>query len=156
MPEPVKDIYELLRDNWDDSQVPALSSPPEFSTGKWGSEHTFPAVVVHSQDEGVLNGGETGYTAFGSDGVGMQIRQGTVMVECVAGRRSDVSENPKKVRQQMQSHIFSLLFDFSAWPDGYRNLSPGDARDMEITSDEEDPEPIYSKQIDCSYLYDTS
>lgn len=154
MPEPVKDIYVLLRDNWDDNQVPALSSPPEFSTGKWGSEHSFPAVVVHSEDEGVLNGGETGYTAFDSSGSGMQIRDGSVKVEAVAGRRSDVAENPKKVRAQMKAHIVSLLMDFQNWPDGYRNLSPGSTTDMEVTSDEEDPTPIYSKQVSVNYLYD--
>lgn len=150
--EPVKDVTDLIASTW--GGVSSLSSDPEFSTGKWSREHKMPAVVVHAQEETPLDGGNTGYTGMSGDtGSGMQVRQGTVLVEAVAGRRGDVSENPKKVRSQMANHIMDLLIDDTSWPEGYRSIAPRNTRDMEATTDEEGTDVIYLREIRVRYLY---
>jgi len=164
---PTTAIYDLIRNEFDKTKVTlhgtTLGERPEIHTGRHSRSQLTPAIAIHSQDEGVVDGGTTGATAFKGDGSGggvMQIRSGTLTVNIVAGTREDTEGlgangadlNPKALRGALDDHIQTILIEnYSMPPDPLRTVSPGDTRDIERTSDEEDVRPEYIRQLPAAY-----
>jgi len=164
---PTTAIYDLIRTQFDRTQVTlhgtTLGDRPEIHTGRHSRSQLTPAIAIHSQDGGPVDGGTTGATAFNGDGSGggvMQVRSGTLTVNLVAGTREDTASlgangmdlNPKALRGALDDHIQAILLDnYATPPDPLRTVSPGSATDIERTSDEEDVDPEYIRQLRANY-----
>lgn len=83
-------VRDLLRTNWDNTGLPASLDSDDIHTGWYDDGKGYPQVTVTTNEEGVVNGGESGVTGLKGDGSGfIQHRNGTVLVDCWAGSRAD-------------------------------------------------------------------
>ncbi|WP_248908153.1 hypothetical protein [Halocatena marina] len=159
--DPTKKIWQLIEDNWDNSQT-SLASEPEFQTGWYSRDQKLPAITVTGKNEGVLRGGETGFTATHSiTGKAMQRWSGFVLVDAVAGTHSDCEGigvggddlNPKLVRQELKQHAQQIIIDTQRTSD-FRATAPDGGRDVEDTSDQADVKPVFRHQFQARFIYD--
>jgi len=118
MPVTIKDIKlqvrDLLRNNWDNTSMVENVASEDIHTGWWDADKAFPQVTVTSDEEGPLNGGETGVTALKGDGTGyIQHRNGTVLVDVWAGSREDYgSAGEEQVQlQEMMDEVERIVFN---------------------------------------------
>lgn len=150
-PDPVKVLYGFLRANWNNNWS-SLANPPRFSTGDWSSDDPHPSVIVHARNESPYDGGDTGINGVNASGLPVQIMEGTVLVDCVAGTRSEcngvgvngTAVNPKTVRSEMEDQVVYWLLNHC--PAEFRSLTPGAGDDIEASADEEDTEVSFSHQ----------
>lgn len=107
MPVTIKDIKllvrDLLRQEWDNTNMVTNLANDDIHVGWWDADKAFPQVTVTSDEESPLDGGETGVTGIKGDGSGyVQIRNGTVLVDCWAGSQADY-DNVGEEQVQLQA-----------------------------------------------------
>lgn len=144
MPTTVKDIKllvrDLLRDNWDNSSsVEALNSS-DIHTGWWDASKDFPQVTITADEEGPLNGGETGVTGIKGNGDGyVQHRNGSVLVDCWAGSQEDyTSRGEERVQlQAMMDNVETIVFNNLQSLDGIDSVAITNR--TKLTDDDADP-----------------
>jgi len=144
MPATITDIKvlvrDLLRSEWDNTDMVSPLSDSDIHTGWWDADKDFPQVTVTSDEEGPLQGGDTGVTALKGDGSGyVQHRNGTVLVDCWAGSREDyTSAGEEQVQlQAMMDEVDTIVFN------NLLNLQDVDSVTVtnrnKLTDDEADP-----------------
>jgi hypothetical protein len=83
-------VRDLLRDNWDNSQLPVALDESDIHTGWFDDGKGYPQVSISNEEGGPKGGGETGYVGIdGSGEGGTQLRSGYVLVTAWAGSRAD-------------------------------------------------------------------
>lgn len=117
MPVTIDDIKllvrDLLREKWDNTNMVKSLETDDIHTGWYDDGKDFPQVSVTSDEEGPLNGGDTGVTAIKGDGSGyVQHRNGTVLVDCWAGSRADYDNRGEEQLQlkEMMNEIEGIIF----------------------------------------------
>lgn len=107
-------VRDLIRNNWDNTNLPTSVENDDIHTGWWDDDKAFPQVTVTSDEEGPLNGGDTGVTALKGAGNGyVQHRNGTVLVDCWAGSRADYDNyGEEQVQlQEMMDEVERIVFN---------------------------------------------
>lgn len=100
MQDPKLTLKLLLADKWVAANTSDVT--PTIHTGWYDQKASHPQVTVTNADEGVLAGGDTGYSGIKADGSGpTKLMRGTVDVNCWSTRDA-ASINPKQ-----------LVFEFS-------------------------------------------
>lgn len=94
MPQYITDTALLVRDtlraNWDNTGLAVTLSDSDIHTGWYDDSKGYPQISVTRSDEGVVGGGEAGFTGIRGDGSGVtQLRSGVVLVDVWAGSRDD-------------------------------------------------------------------
>lgn len=147
MNDPKLRIKDLIRDQWDSTEV-SYSGSIDKHTGWYGENSVGPQVTVTNPDEVVLGGGATQISGNGPDGIS-QVRQGTVLVNFWSGTRDDTGINPKKLSHEMKEHGKDIIND-NEIPE-YRSLAPGQIRGVP-----ENDHPrgfIYRYEIETYFTY---
>lgn len=161
VPDPTVLLKNLVRDNWDVA-LTSLAAEPEFQTGWYSRSQRLPAITFTNKDEGVLRGGETGFTAIHSQtGKAMQRWDGYVLIDGVAGTRSDCEGigtngedlNPKLVRHELVDQAKQILLDTQQTTD-LESVAPDGGRDIVDRSDDADVHPVFRHQFRGRYQYD--
>jgi len=118
MPVTIKDIKllvrDLLRENWDNTSLVENVESDDIHTGWWDDGKAFPQVTITADEEGPLNGGNTGVTALKGDGSGyVQHRNGTVLVDVWAGSREDYTNRGEEQLQlqEMMDEVERIVFE---------------------------------------------
>ena len=116
MPTTIADIKllvrDLLRNEYDDTNHPKPVKDSDIHTGWWDDGKAFPQITITADEEGVLQGGDTGVTGISANGY-VQHRNGTVLVDCWAGS----SENYESVGleqvqlKEMMDQIEEIIFN---------------------------------------------
>lgn len=161
--DPTVTIYNILTANWDATQT-SLAEAPEIHTGFYSRDQSLPAVTLTGGNEGVINGGDTGFTGWNpSTGAGVQRLSGAVTIDCVAGTREDCEGlgtngkdlNPKLVRWELYDHATTILMNNQSGV-GLRTISPGDADSIVDQGIDEtvDTKPVFRIQFRCQYVRD--
>jgi hypothetical protein len=162
-------VRNLIADNYDATNVTTQGTyvdpagGVDVQTGQWSREQPKPVIAIHGRDEGVESGGATGHTAYTGSGGVMQVRSGTLQIDCVAGTRADCEGlgndgsdlNPKGVREALEDHLAEdiLLSNGLTPPDPLRTISPTGSTEVELTSDATDLQPLYAVQLTAQYTY---
>jgi hypothetical protein len=113
MPTSIQDvrltIRNLLRNQWNNSNVPVELSESDIHTGWYDDGKGFPQVSVTDTDDGAVGGGWTGYSAIDSGGNGgVQLRSGTVLVTAWAGSRDDYDARGE---EELQADAMASLIE---------------------------------------------
>lgn len=96
-------VRDLLRANWDNTSMVESLADSDIHTGWYDAGKGFPQISVTSDEEGVVDGGNSGVTGLKGDGSGVtQHRNGTVLVTCWAGSEEDYA-NRGEEQQQVQA-----------------------------------------------------
>jgi hypothetical protein len=155
----VKDIERLIAGQFDIANTSVDTADAlEIHTGQWSITRSKPTVAVYGGDEGPIDGGQTGFTAYTGGGGRMQVRGGTVTVGCVAGRRTDLEANPdvsttspKKLRYELAAEVNRVVMNYDVT--GYESISPGDFTRLTVTDDNADTEPSFYIELPVDYTY---
>lgn len=110
-------IRDTLRNNWDNTGLPGSLSDSDIHTGWYDERKGFPQISVTRSDEGVVGGGEAGFTGIKGDGSGLtQLRSGVVLVDVWAGSRDDYDANGREKVQleQMAETVEKILHQQAA------------------------------------------
>lgn len=153
---PVREVYGLLRTGWNTANTP-LGGPPRFSTGDFSSDDPNPSVIVHGRSESPYDGGDTGLAGWNRAGKPVQIQSGTVLVDCIAGTRTECDDigpnggavNPKAVRDALDQEVRRIVLG-SSLPE-FRVLTPDTGQATEATADEADTEVSWGFQRRVRY-----
>lgn len=157
--EPDKILYDLLRNNWDNSNTP-YSEDPRFHTGSYDFGSSEPQVSATAPDDSVVGGGDTDITAITGSGGVVQRRVGTVYVNCWSGTfkqtRSSGVGNPKNAAFQLGNEARQVLLAHAQGTrktDGTKqlwSLAPGQVRRR--IEDSEDP-TVFRYEVETTYTY---
>lgn len=156
-------LLELLRDNWNPSQVTdrngnqVLGEAPDFHSGWYDREGNLPAVTFSNKSESPISGGNTDYYGTDSTGLGMNLMGGALSINFVAGTRAQLEGagqfgrniNPKQARSAMTEHGRQILIDNQRQV-GFRSLNPGAATEIEDT---DDGPTVYRTENRVRYTY---
>ena len=140
--DPRLQIRDLLRTNWDNSQMLMNLSDDEIHTGWFDANRDFPQVTVTDTEEGVVNGGESGVTGLKGDGTGVtQHRNGTVTINCWAGSHDAYSARGEEQVQAkaMADEVERIVFHNVASITGLKSISVT-AREKLVNTDAEPAE----------------
>lgn len=169
--DPTVTFMELMRDNWDPTQVVdrngnqvLANGTVTFHTGWYDRAGDLPAVTVSSKSESPITSGQTGF--YGTDlqtGLGMQLIGGGISINFVAGSYPNDSgddlwgigptgqnPNPKNVRWAMAQHGRQLLID-NQRELGFRSVAPGSYTDIE---DSDEGPTVYRTELRVIYVYE--
>lgn len=114
IPDTKLTVRDLLREEWDNSNVPSALEQSDIHTGWFNDGKGFPQVSVSSNEETPVGGGETGYTGIRGNGGGpIQQRQGTVLVTVWAGSREDYefAGLEQKQANEMANEVERIMFN---------------------------------------------
>lgn len=159
--DPTVELLSLFKDKWTVSNT-SLAEPPEFHTGWYSRDGSMPALTLTGGQEGPIRGGEIGYTALsGGDGYGMQRLSGFVLVDAVAGTRTDCEGvgtngtdlNPKKVRWEMYDEATRILIE-NQTATTLRALAPRGGQTVTDGGEDVDIEPVFRHQFRAGYIRD--
>lgn len=157
-------LYDVLRDGFDNSNT-SLATAPNIHTGWYDYAAAAPQITVTNAEDSVVNGGATGYTGATGAGGGSQVRAGTALVNCWAGRRSDLKGagtggadlNPKAVSWEMAKEASRVL---NASADGTTNPTSGNREFNSVAADgvrllveTEQDHAIYRREITARYTF---
>lgn len=140
--DPKLTVQDLLRANWDNTDMVVALNDDEIHTGWFDANRSFPQVTVTSTEEGVVNGGESGVTGLKGDGTGVtQHRNGTVLVNCWAGSSDDYdARGEEQVQAQaMADEAERIVFNNVASISGLTSISVT-AREKVVNTDTEPAE----------------
>jgi len=130
--DPVLTITQLLRSNWNAYDV---SVDPDIHTGKYREDSSDPQIAIVFQEEGPLNGGETGYSAIDPTGKGgVQHLVGVVYCRCYDNY--DRTNDVKSTTYRMKETSGQIIVDNQLDQDDLEWLGPGSA---EMIVEDEDP-----------------
>ena len=161
MPETVTDpklvVRDIIRDGWDDTNVPVGLSTRDIHTGWFNDGKGFPQVAVSNRDENVAGGGETGFTAIAGDGAGgVQNRTGTVLVTAFAGSREEYdSRGLERLQAEEMGDEVSRVIGGTQSPGDYLTLSVGPRTDL-IDTDANPTEYAVQYQIRYNWTKEPS
>jgi hypothetical protein len=136
MPETITDpkllVRDILRDEFDDTNVPVGLDQRDIHTGWYDDGKGFPQIAVSNRDENVAGGGQTGFTAIAGDGAGgVQNRTGTVLVTAFAGSREEYdSRGLERLQAEQMGDEVSRVIGANQSPDAYLTLSVGPRADL--------------------------
>lgn len=116
-------ILRVLENHWDETAMPYEKSRVNGGDGMvfqsgWYSRHgDRPIVTVTGESGTVVSGGRTGTSAMGFRGEPLQLWQGAVDVNCVAGQQAHLESagpngdavNPKDVRDAMWNMVREIM-----------------------------------------------
>lgn len=109
-------VRNALRENWDNSSLPESLTDDDIHTGWYDGDKSYPQISVTRSDEGVVNGGTSGFTGIAGDGSGgTQQRSGVVLVDVWAGSANDYSSRGEEELQaeQMARVVEEALHDYN-------------------------------------------
>lgn len=157
--EPDKIVYDLLRNNWDNTNT-TYSSDPSFQTGSYDFGTTDPQVSVSEPTDSVVGGGDTDITAITGSGGVVQRRAGTVFVRCWSGTfedtRSSDAGNPKNAAFRLAKEARRIILKNAQGTrndDGTRqleSLAPGRVRRR--TEGDDPTEFRYEVEVTFTYV----
>lgn len=148
--DPVLSVYELLRDNWDNSNT-SIGSDPNISTGWFDHEANSPQVTVSNLEEGPIFGGQAPFSGIQGDGSGpVQEFSGTVEVNCWSSRELESSVNPKKLIHEFYEEVRRLINLNTTSLTDLRYVAVG-AREF-IVDTEAEP-AVFRYRTEIEYLY---
>ncbi len=136
MPQTVTDpklvVRDLLRDSWDNDDVPVELDDPDIHTGWYDDARGFPQIGVSNRDERTLGGGDTGFSAIAGDGSGpIQDRTGTVLVTAFAGSREEYEQRGlERLQAEDMGDQISRIIGANPSPDEYLSLAVGPRQDL--------------------------
>lgn len=109
MKDPVLAVKDLIKTNWSKANT-SISYDPSIHTGWHDKEANTPQVTVSHPDEGVIHGGDTGFTGFDPDGSGpTQDINGMMQVNCWSSREVEVDVNPKKLTFEFSEEVKRII-----------------------------------------------
>lgn len=148
--DPVLTLYDLMRNNWDNSNT-SISSDPNFSTGWFDAESNSPQVTVTSITEGAISGGEAPFSGIQGDGSGpVQEFSGTLEVNVWSSRELESSVNPKKAIHQFAEEVTRIVNNNTLTATDLRYIAIGSKRFLVET----DAEPtVFRYSLEVQYLY---
>lgn len=156
MPQTVDDpklvIRDILRNGWDNTEIPTDLADTDIHTGWYDDGRGFPQVGVSNRSERALNGGETGFSAIAGDGSGaIQDRTGVVLVTAFAGSREAYSQRGvERLQAEQMGDQISAIIGRNQTPDEYLMLSVGPRDDLVDT----DASPTeYAVQFSIRYIW---
>lgn len=112
--DPRLKIRNLLRENWDNTEMVESLNSDDMHTGWYDANRGFPQITVTDTEEGVVGGGESGVTGLKGDGSGVtQHRSGTVTVNCWAGsvENYDARGQEQVQAQAMADEVERIVFN---------------------------------------------
>lgn len=114
IPDIKLEIRDVLREEWDNEEVPEPLESSDIHTGWFDDGKGFPQITVTSNEESPVGGGVTGFTGIDGSGKGpIQQRQGTVLVTVWAGSRNDYEFRGLEQKQanEMATQVDDILFN---------------------------------------------
>ncbi|ELZ00765.1 hypothetical protein [Natrialba asiatica] len=136
MPETIQDIKlqvrDILRDGWDNSDLPVSLVDRDIHTGWFDDGKGFPQVGVTNTNEGPFGGGQSGFSAITGDGSGgIQTRSGSVMVTAFAGSRDDYdSVGLEEYQADQMAQEIECIIGQNQSPDSLEVLSVGQKSEL--------------------------
>lgn len=156
MPQTIDDpklvIQDLLRDGWDNTDVPVGLDADDIHTGWYDDGKGFPQIAVSNRNENVSGGGATGFSAIAGDGSGgVQNRTGTVLVTSFGGSRDDYDEvGLERLQTEKMGNAVSRILGANQSPGEYLTLSVGPREDL---IDTESNPTEYAVQFQIRYSW---
>lgn len=156
MPQTVQDpklaVRDLLREAWDNDEVPVGLDDPDIHTGWYDDGRGFPQIGISNRTERTLNGGETGFSAIAGDGSGpIQDRTGTVLVTAFAGSKEAYEQRGlERLQAEDMGDQIARIIGANYAPDAYLSLSVGPREDL-IDTDASPTE--YGVQLSVRYIW---
>lgn len=148
--DPTKTVYDLLRNNWKNSNT-SISYDPNFSTGWFDSSASNPQVTVSNLEEGAIFGDIAPFSGIQGDGSGpVQEFSGTVEVNCWSDREVESSVNPKKLCHQFFEEVRRIVNNNTLTATDLRYIAIGN-REFLVDTDAEPATFRYS--IEIEYIY---
>lgn len=158
--DPKVGVLDVLEEYWDASQTP-LADPPEFHTGRYDREGTLPAITVPNMQESPQGDGGTGLAGItGKSGKGVQILNGGVTIDIVAGTWEDcegvgangADRNPKAVRWQLYEHTAQIILNQARFVSGTKLAAPGSGTEVVDKSDDPDLKPVFRHEFRATFV----
>lgn len=155
--DPVESIMHLLRDEWEPDNTHGVT--PRTHTGWFDFGAGGQQVTVTNPREDPVGGGDTGWTAVGPGGRGVQLRVGSLDVNCWPGTREDTASidggvNPKALSHAMKNEVVRIIADHDHGViDGdpvFNSLAPTSTQRI---PDQEGASTIYRWLIETRYTY---
>lgn len=161
--DPIEIIYDLLRNNWDNSNT-VLADDPKFQTGWYDYGSSDPQVSVTNSDEVVMDSGLTGHSGGTGGGGAAQYRAGHVLVNCWAGTYEDMSDagsggsavSPKEASYDMAGEVHRIVqSNASGTTDGNgdKQLHSLGASDVRRIVDNEVEPAVFRYEVTVNYTY---
>lgn len=153
------EIKGVLVRNWDPAAT-VYGETPDIKTVAYDRDDPLPCITLTSKNEGPV-GSETGYYALDPDGGGgIQMVDGAVTVECVAGAAEDLEGeasdgsdiNPDRLREELYQHAANLLTTHQD-ATGLRYIAAGEATEIVDVSDESAGLDVFRTQFRARYRY---
>jgi len=152
MNDPEIEFYDLLLNNWDNTNT-VLSSDPRFTTGWYEQGSTEPVVSVSTPEENEATGSASGYSSIKGDGTGPDSEiNGTILIDCWCNENQS-TQNPKAVVHSIRNEVLRIInSNYEATQ--YRNIGTR-GTGTKLVEDEQDP-VMYRYQIEATYQFTES
>lgn len=161
--DPVVIVQDLIETNWDADNTP-LTADPRVHTGWYDFGSPDPQVTVTNPEESTVGGGDTGITAGSGDGSAVQVRAGTILVNCWAGTREDMEGqgdggadvNPKDAAYKMAREVHRILMANASGTDddsGNPQLTSLSADGIRRLVDTEPESAVFRYEVTARYTY---
>lgn len=147
--DPQVEIYETLRDDWNDDAIDGRFSTDWLHTG-WYSGNPNPEISVTWQNEVVDS--DTGYTGVAGSGGPTSRPRGTVNIDVwVTGDREQTGGvNPKQHAYQLRKEVRRIIEQYPNGPPDTQFTSLG-VTGVRIVPDPEDTDIEHRHRVEVSY-----